>query len=182
MFLQAVGAYLDVKAQRAERDEIYDYARESLLQYARWMAEHEYPYLDKPEILEFPNETWDAQDMRKSEVFDYAALHASSPVERQRFLERGDYFFAQSTSRLRAWRTHALTRPLVLMLANGFRHAWFARYSSQLPSVSPASGRDFGLPAVFVPQKHRVIRRVRQAAVLGTLLLGALALSLVAWW
>ena len=32
------------------------------------------PVLDKPEMLEFPNETWAAQDMRKSEVFKFAAV------------------------------------------------------------------------------------------------------------
>jgi hypothetical protein len=182
VFLQALGVYLDVKDQRAERDEPYHYAREGLLHYARWMAEHEYPYLDRPDILEFPNETWDAQDLRKSEVFDYAALHAASSAERQRFLERAEYFFVQSTSRLRAWPTHALTRPLVLLLVNGFRHAWFARYWRQLPEVCPVSGRDFGRPAAFVPQRHRVIRRVGQVALLGGVLLAALAWSLGSWW
>ena len=56
-----------------------------MLHYARWMAGHERPYLDRPEILEFPTETWDAQDMRKSEVFDLAALHAASAFERAQF-------------------------------------------------------------------------------------------------
>ncbi len=72
MFLQSLAKYLDYKAERDELDENYAYARASLLHYTRWMAEHEYPYLDRPEILEYPTETWPAQDMRKSEVFDLA--------------------------------------------------------------------------------------------------------------
>ncbi len=61
---------------------MYAYARASLLHYARWMAEHEYPYLEKPEILEYPTETWAAQDMRKSEIFDYAARHTTGAERR----------------------------------------------------------------------------------------------------
>ena len=79
----------------------YAYARETLLHFARWMAEHEYPYLEKPEVLEFPTETWPAQDIRKSEVFMYAALHASG-AERERFLERADFFFRYSVDTLTA--------------------------------------------------------------------------------
>ena len=55
MFLQSLGRYLDYKAERGELDRMYAYARASLLHYARWMADHEYPYLEKPEILEYPD-------------------------------------------------------------------------------------------------------------------------------
>src|SRR5258708_37731702 len=112
MFLQSLGRYLDDKAERDQRDQMYAYARASLLHYARWMADHEYPYLDKPEILEYPTETWAAQDMRKSEVFKYAALHAKGG-ERARFLERAEFFFRDSTSRLSGMKTRTLCRPVV---------------------------------------------------------------------
>ena len=58
-----------------------------LLHFARWMADHERPYLDRPELLEFPTETWAAQDIRKSEIFDLAARHASGE-DVARFTER----------------------------------------------------------------------------------------------
>ena len=38
VFLQAVGRYLDVKAECGEIDATYAYAKASLLHYARWMA------------------------------------------------------------------------------------------------------------------------------------------------
>ena len=76
-YLQELGRYLDYKAELGELDTMYTYAKASLLVYTRWMAANEYPYLDKPDELEYPNETWAAQDVRKSEVFDFAALHAS---------------------------------------------------------------------------------------------------------
>ena len=76
MFLQALGDTWTTRTSGSELDRMYAWARASLLHYARWMAEHEYPYLDKPEILEFPTETWAAQDIRKSDVFHYAERYA----------------------------------------------------------------------------------------------------------
>jgi hypothetical protein len=157
MFLQSLGRYLDDKAQRSEVDFSYAYARASLLHYARWMAAHEYPYLDKPEILEYPTETWAAQDMRKSEVFKHAAKHASG-AERARFLERSDFFFRSSTTTLSGMKTRSLARPVVLLLSNGFMHAYFQAH----PDVSappPEGALDFGVPEVFFPQKARAKRR-----------------------
>ena len=48
VFLQALGKYLDDKTERGEIDAMYAYARAALLHYARWMAQHERPYLDQP--------------------------------------------------------------------------------------------------------------------------------------
>ncbi|HTM05392.1 MAG TPA: hypothetical protein VL173_17910, partial [Vicinamibacterales bacterium] len=86
MYLQSLAKYLDWKIELGELDGMYAYGRDVLLHFARWMAQHERPYLDHPEMLEFPTETWAAQDVRKSEVFDAAAPHATGE-ERERFLE-----------------------------------------------------------------------------------------------
>ena len=159
MFLQAMGRYLDHKADLGQRDAMYAYARAALLHYARWMAEHEYPYLDRPERLEYPTETWAAQDMRKSDAFEYAARHTDGD-ERARFLERSEFFFNSSTAALAAMPTRRLTRPVVLMLVNGLLHAETRRNLSVCaprPHVVPV---DFGRPAVFIPQKLRAKRRL----------------------
>ena len=86
VFLQTLGKYLDYRADRGLVDERYAYARDVLLNYARWMAEHERPYLERPEQLEFPNETWAAQDIRKAAVFEFAARHARDETERATIL------------------------------------------------------------------------------------------------
>ena len=139
MFLQALGRYLDFKAERGQIDRMYAYARASLRNYARWMAEHEYPYLDKPEILEYPTETWAAQDMRKSEVFEAAARVADTSEEREKFLERSRFFFESSTTTLARMPTRSLARPVVLLLSNGLARA----YSAAQPRVpEPPRSRD----------------------------------------
>jgi hypothetical protein len=178
VFLQALAEYLERKSELGERDRMFAYARASLLHYARWMMEHEYPYLEKPEILEYPNETWAAQDMRKCDVLDLASRHASD-AERPRFLERADFFFRSSTTTLTGMTTRSLTRPLVLMLTHGYMHAWFRRngLAERLPSTG--AHYDFGKPIVFVPQRARAVRR---AAILAGIAVSVAILGGFAMW
>jgi hypothetical protein len=166
MFLQSLGRYLDHKAELGERGLAYAYARASLLHYARWMADHEYPYLEKPEILEYPTETWAAQDMRKSEIFKYAAKH-SSGEERARFLERSEFFFRYSTTALSGMKTRSLARPVVLLLSFGFMHAYFQKRPEEAAPPPEPGPHDFGRPEVFVPQKVVAIRRFKLLALAG---------------
>ena len=158
MFLQALGGYLAFKAARNERDFMYEYARASLLHYARWMAEHEYPYLDHPERLEFPNETWAAQDLRKSDVFVAAALEASS-AERERFLERARFFFEHATAQLGGMPSRTLCRPVVIALSNGLPWLWVRERIAALPTAPPLATYEFGSHLRFVPQRAVAIRR-----------------------
>ncbi len=164
VFLQVLGKYLRHKADVGELDSAYAYGRASLLHFVRWMVVHEYPYLDRPEILEYPNETWAAQDMRKCDVFMHAAMH-SDGTERQRFEERAGFFFEYSVRTLRSMPSHALTRPTVLMLLFGWQHAFVAQHpelSMPAPAAEPMS---FGDPEPFVPQKVRALRRARLVVV-----------------
>src|SRR6185295_9745762 len=118
VFLQALGKYLDHKSELGQVDAPYAYGRAALLHYAGWMAQHEEPYLDHPEKLEYPTETWAAQDVRKSDVFSFAAQHAE-PAERSRLLERARFFFDYSMAALLREKTRAMARPVVLLLSNG---------------------------------------------------------------
>jgi hypothetical protein len=159
MFLQAVGRYLDHKAERGLLDDRYAYARASLLHYARWMASYERPNLECP-YLHYPTETWPAQDMRKSDVLYYAAKHASGE-ERARFLARADYFFHYSTNTLSAMKTRALARPVVLLLSNGLMHSYFQQHPEVTAPAPRTVPEDYGSPERFLPQKIRAIRRFR---------------------
>jgi hypothetical protein len=164
VFLQAVGGYLLYKEQRVERDDTYWYARASLARYARWMTDHEYPYLDKPEILEYPTETWAAMDMRKSEVFCHAARYAE-PGERERFSEKAKFFFDYSVRTLLSSPTGRLARPLVVLLSNGNALSWLVACGVPSESVEPASPKPFGPKRPFTPQRRVAVTRLRVAAV-----------------
>ena len=144
VFLQALGWYLHQKGELERFDEMYAYARASLLRYARWMAVHERPYLDRPEVLEFPTETWAAQDIRKADVFLWAAQHTTAH-ERAQFLERARHFFEYSVNTLATKPTRHFTRPVVLLLTSGIRYGWFGVNASALPEPvavqPPVAGR-----------------------------------------
>jgi hypothetical protein len=170
VFLQALGRYLAAKTERGDEDAMWHYARSSLLHYARWMVAHEYPYLQKPEILDYPTETWAAQDMRKCEVFDLAAKYAEETTERARFIERARYFFEQSVGTLLTWSTRTFTRPVVLMLSYGYAHLWHEAHRDTM-ALLPPSPRETGPPATFEPQKAIAIRRAKMIVV-GAALMG----------
>lgn len=169
VFLQTLGKYLDYKIELDEIDDQYAYAHAALLHYARWMAVHEYPYLDKPEILEYPTETWAAQDVRKSEVFLFAAAHTRE-AERDRFQERAVFFFDRAISMLSNAPTRSLARPLVLLLSNGFMYLGATDWSAR-PAPPPNTRGHFGQPLTFIPQKAIVKKRlIGTAAALAAIL------------
>jgi hypothetical protein len=184
VFLQALGTYLERKVELRELDGMFDYAQASLLRYAQWMEAYERPYLEHPEGLEFPTETWAAQDMRKAEVFWWAALHAEAG-RRGRFIERARFFRRYVIDTLTAMPTRRFTRPIVLLLTNGLLGSWFERHADEVGSpVRADKSADSTLPAVFEPQKAIALRRARRLAIVGALavmlalLIGLLILGL----
>ena len=162
MFLQALGAYLDVKAELGEIDDMYAYARGSLLTYARWAADHEHPYLDKPDALEYPNETWAAQDMRKVEVFRYAAMHSEGAM-RERFEERADWFFRHAVRQLSEFDTRTFARPIALMMRYGYQWAWHEQHGRDEQRPAASLPDDLAPRRPFVPQRDRVLRKLKLA-------------------
>lgn len=179
MFLHALGKYLDHKAERGELDFMYAYARASLLRYAEWMAEHEVPTLSRPEKLEYPNETWAAQDMRKAEVFRHAARHATGAA-RAKFRERAGFFFTDSVARLTAFPTRTKARPVVLLLSLGHAQAHAEAHPEDAAPAPKEEPRSFGAPEAFVPQK--VIAKMRAKLLLAAgAAAGALALAAGVW-
>jgi hypothetical protein len=156
VFLQTLGKYLDYRADRGLVDERYAYARDVLLNYARWMSEHERPYLERPEQLEYPTETWAAQDIRKAAVFEFAARHTSDAADRARFLGRAAHFFEYSVNTLAEAATGRLVRPLVLLLAYGFQRPLAP---ASIEGVAPLKAK-VGPRTKFVPMRRRVVRRL----------------------
>jgi hypothetical protein len=133
VLLLAVAKFINKKIEINQLDRGYEYARASLLAYAGWMLIHEYPYLEKPEILEYPNETWAAQDLRKSVIFYYAALYGPAG-QVQAFKERAQFFYDAASSELGKHASCSLTRPVVLMLQNGWIGSKLSSKTTEYPS------------------------------------------------
>lgn len=176
VFLQVLGKYLEHKAERGEIDARFEYARHVLINYAAWMSVSERPYLDAPEHLEFPTETWAAQDLRKAAVFEFAARYSAEPAQQSTFVADAARFVDRSIAYLRDSPTARRTRPIVLLLAYGFQRPY--RESPIVVADTPPVWR----PKVqFVPQRRRVVRRLALAgagASAAALLLIALLVSL----
>jgi hypothetical protein len=158
VFLQALGKYLEYRADRNLVDARYEYARAVLIKYAAWMCAHERPYLETPEKLEFPNETWAAQDIRKAAVFEFAARHASTDAARDGFRARAEFFVDYAVGYLTQSPTGRLTRPLVLLLAYGFQ-----RPMAALPVAVDVTFVPMAARQKFTPLKQRIKKRVALA-------------------
>ena len=185
VFLQALGKYLEYRADRGLVDAKYEYARAVLLNYAVWMSANERPYLDTPEKLEYPTETWAAQDLRKAAVLEFAARHTADAGARSCFLARADGFVDYAMATLTASATGRLTRPLVLLLAYGFQRPMLdvpvTARTPLHPSESNAAAWNLGTPPrpplprePFTPMRQRLIKRLALAGA------GVSAMALVA--
>ncbi len=116
VFLQAICRYLQTKEEIASFDDAFYYARDALLHYADWMLSHEYPYLDKPGILEFPNDAWVAQEPRKTHIL--AAAFYYSPDYKQEYLDKAKFFHEYVGAHLSTSSEASYTRTLVLLMQN----------------------------------------------------------------
>jgi hypothetical protein len=178
VFLSVLVRYLDLKAELLEVDAAYAYARSALLHYAGWMLEHERPYFDRPEQLEYPTETWAAQELRKANVLRLAARFADEPLAsalRARGNELGDRAWAD----LLRFPSCRVTRALAIVLGEGPRDSYLRRHT--LPAAArPVGAYEFPPRAAFVPQKARVLARLKTPAGLAHALL-TLARART-WW
>lgn len=116
IFLQEIIRYLDLKRSLNEFDAPFRHARHGLLYYVRWMVENETPYLSRPERLEYPNDTWVAQDIRKANVF-YAAYRYAVD-DRDILLIKARYFRDYVLQSLTESDTVHFARMQILMLQN----------------------------------------------------------------
>jgi hypothetical protein len=119
--------------------------------------------------------------VRKSEIFDAAARFASGS-ERERFVERAEYFYKYCVDQLGEMPTRTLARPVVLLLVHGNRRAHARRHGLEAAPTTSAQWRTrWPSPETFVPQKARAIRRAK--AIVGlTGVAGVSGIALVAWW
>lgn len=122
--LQGLTKYLEVKANMEAYDEMYYYARDSLLLYTDWMMSHESPYLSNPDALEFPNMTWVAQDLRKANVLFIASQYTEKSAE---YIEKANYFYQYVLSTLKDEKEASYARILILLMQNQGPEACFGK-------------------------------------------------------
>ncbi|WP_207613360.1 hypothetical protein [Alteromonas sp. 5E99-2] len=156
VFLQAVCRYLYISSNEKNLYEINRHILSSLLHYGAWMIGNEYLYLDKPDILEFPNQTWTAQDLRKLCILQFILpfLADTSKIEQQ-ITE----FTQVILKRLEGDDESETTRVLCLLMQNSdFKH-----YKKAGKTVCKAlSGQDLKETVHTKIVKHGVVSQVKQ--------------------
>jgi hypothetical protein len=134
------------------------YSRACLLRYGRWMLENERLYLDNPGDLEFPTETWPAQDLRKANCLLMAAMLTSGP-EADNFIRRGRELFRNAWGQLATFETRVCTRPAALVLQQLPIYYWLMEYYSRELASSPRteeSACEWPKRERFHPQKQQI--------------------------
>ena len=117
--MRALARYLDLKRELDEPDATFGHARDTLLHYARFIPDGDPPYLGKPEILEFVNETWAAQDLRKVAILLQASAYAPEDVEAEHLRRVAFERFDIAWTQLHDFdEQHTRTRPIALVLQN----------------------------------------------------------------
>ncbi|MCA9131782.1 MAG: hypothetical protein KDA45_01450, partial [Planctomycetales bacterium] len=173
VYLQALVFFLHATEGLAEYRDAGSYARQSVLHYARWMMAHERPYLDHAEDLEYPTETWAAQDLRKGVVLWMAAALCSEEAERETLQRKGEALLSQAWNSLLSFSTRSCTRPLALVLQQSPLERYFCPLAQQprRQLSAPPPPADFRPSPVFVPQRILVARQLKSPPQLALMML-----------
>jgi hypothetical protein len=180
MYLQSLGRYVDYKYALGQCDTDFEYGVASLLHYAKWMVEHERPTLSVPETLQYPTETWAAQDMRKWHILQHAALYTSDSHFRQCLRNKADFFFDTVCETLLQFPTRSLCRPVILMLNFGWQRDWYKRHEEQLP-IFGLSQSKFVPRIACLPQRAIAVKRLKRIMMIGAIL-SIFTLAAVSVW
>ncbi|MBD3673126.1 MAG: hypothetical protein HUJ26_06325 [Planctomycetaceae bacterium] len=163
VFLTSLLKYLKLKSRFDRRDDAYWYGRCALVHYATWMSQHERPYLDAADELEYPTETWPAQDLRKANVLRNSACYVAEPLHTQ-LMERGTEIAERAWSDLWSFETAACARPLAILMVEGLKENATPRLSpsERVPERESIDSSQFGEPIHFEGQKTVVKRLLKQ--------------------
>lgn len=124
VFLQALIKYSLFKQSLEQIDQKWFYSNLSLLEYSRWMASNEMLYLDQIEKLDFPNETWSAQDFRKVCILQFALNNSKEENDAKLFLMRSEFLFKKALEQYNQFDTRFLARPLILIINNALQYLY----------------------------------------------------------
>jgi hypothetical protein len=181
MYLQALVRLVAVLSRDPKRRVEFAYGQASLMHYCRWMVEREHPILDHPERLQYPTETWAAQDIRKWHVLAEGSLWCPDPDWSKRMKEKAEFFFSHSVQQLNSFETKSLCRPVVLMMNYGWQRLRL-KDAEPLCEVGQFDSSQFGEPQQFRPQRQIAISRAKRLFVALVCSFVALTLLGIVWW
>lgn len=118
ILLTSIIRYINTKLHLQEFDKPFFYARDSFLHYAHWIKDHEKPFLDQAERLDYPNDTWLAQDIRKAMLLYQAGWLCSDPKIAADFAQSANSWLVETTQALQKSDTLHFARIQIILLQN----------------------------------------------------------------
>ncbi|PPI79372.1 hypothetical protein DXI23_03725 [Marinobacter flavimaris] len=122
ILLSAMARFLKLKRQYQEIDASYLYTREAFLKYTAWMQTNESPFLQEPEQLEFANDTWVAQDIRKAMLL-FNAAELSQGDEAADYRHTAQTWLEQACNTLANSPEKHFSRILIILAQNYAQHS-----------------------------------------------------------
>jgi hypothetical protein len=158
VYLQALVRFLELSRGNTELLDLRAYCRMALVRYAEWMAINERFYLDEPEKLEYPTETWAAQELRKGTTLWMVARFVP-PQARKRLHQKGAELLDRAWQSLMAFDSRLCTRPVAIVLQQGYLETSLtanADAEDGLARCTELGPVDFGSVSTFVEQRQHI--------------------------
>ena len=160
ILLSAIARFLWLKRQYKQIDESYLYTYEGFLKYAGWIKANERPFLQEPGQLEFANDTWVAQDIRKAMLL-FNAAELAKGAEAEGYHETARTWLEQTCRTLENSPEKHFSRILIILAQNyGPQHS---EYEDPTEHVTASSAGDHfaGRPLLTWGQlAARIIQRI----------------------
>jgi hypothetical protein len=178
VYLQQLARYLLLTEGVDRPGAMRDYVAASLAHYADWIVDHELFSLDYPERLEFPTETWAAQELRKGNVLLAAAQFVDANRASQ-YRQRGQAILTRAWQKLMSFESRSYTRPQAIGLQQGYIEKHFSAVPPRLPrSLRP--GLLFKGPIAFQPQRATIRAGLRSPLSIARMSIHAICRA--RWW
>ena len=116
--MQSVAKYLWMCETVYGIDHDYAGIKKSFLHYVEWIATQEQPYLENHQKLEYPNDTWTAQDLRKIMVLNIALNYVDTPHLKDLIQQKVDSLTDYIEDKLCNSDEKDFTRVLALVMQN----------------------------------------------------------------
>jgi len=177
--LQALLRFISVVGNEAPKT--CEHLRHSLRHFGKWMLDHSLLHFESPEELEFPTETWAAQDLRKGTTMMLIGSMGTDAVSQQMH-DKGLAFYETALEQLMSFPSRNCTRPAAIALQQ-FPIRWFAQENHRehadnpgTPATTPANWPE-RIP--IATQKVEIRGRMRSPA--GLVKIAKNACSPAAW-
>ena len=144
ILMTSIARYLYLKREAGNTDVHYSYAKAAFMHYAKWMLQNERPFLSDSEQLEFPNDTWVAQDVRKAMLMFQAS--ELDPARTEDHQNKGNQWLTELCEALTQSKQKHYARILIILMQNyGPQHVSSPEGLAQLAD-GPAAANDSRAP------------------------------------